>query len=132
MARLSGAAALFKDYNFRDPPLPRELTPYYYEARPLASIDQLVKFGDHVFFSRLPKITVPILIVQSKADDVVDPLSSQLIHDAVKSQIKELRWIEKEEKAGHIITTFEYPNRTKVFEWVADFIRRLEDSKGGR
>lgn len=36
--------------------------------------------------------------------------------------------IGKEEKAGHVITTFEYPNRPKVFQiqWVAEFIERLE------
>lgn len=127
MARLAGAAKLFKEYSFRDPPLPRELTPYYYEARPLASVEQLVKFGDHVFFFKLSQITIPILIVQSKADDVVEPVSAELIYNSVKSQIKELRWIEKEEKAGHVITTFEYPNRTKVFGWVADFIKGVED-----
>jgi carboxylesterase len=128
MARLAGPANLFKDYSFRDPPLPRELTPYYYEARPLRAVEQLVRFGDHVFFSSLSEITVPILIVQSRADDVVDPLSSELIHAKVKSAIKELRWIGEEEKTGHVITTFEYPSRAKVFGWVEEFIERLEKS----
>lgn len=126
LARLAGAAKLFTEYSFRDPPLPSEFTPYYYEARPLKGVEELVRFGDRVFFSDLPRITVPILIVQSRADDVVEPVSSELIHGGVKSTMKELRWIEKEEKAGHVFTTFEYPNRRVVFGWIADFIQRVE------
>ena len=135
MSRLAGAAKLFTDYSFRDPPLGREFVPYYYEARPLRGVEQLVRFGDHVFFFDLPRITIPVLIVQSRLDDVVEPVASELIHGGVKSKIKELRWIEKEEKAGHVFTTFEYLNRATVFGWIADFIQRVEqtgDQKGGR
>ncbi|MEW6233079.1 MAG: alpha/beta fold hydrolase [Chloroflexota bacterium] len=45
--------------------------------------------------SRLPRVTVPLLIVQSHRDTVVDPASAQAIFDRVSSREKRIAWFEK-------------------------------------
>ena len=51
--------------------------------------------------NNLSKITQPILIVQSKQDQVVHPKNAQFIYNSVASQQKELFYVEK---SSHVLT----------------------------
>jgi carboxylesterase len=68
----------------------------------------------------LSKITAPILVVQAKYDNRVDPKGAEYILEAVSSEVKELYYAEN---SGHVVVLD--IDREAVFKVVADFIRRL-------
>jgi carboxylesterase len=70
-----------------------------YRVNPLKGLIQLIKLQDEVR-PNLSKITQPVLIVQSKADRTIDPLSAQMLYDQIRSPVKELHWLEK---SGHCV-----------------------------
>jgi carboxylesterase len=72
----------------------------YYSATPLAAVPNLLKLirlakGD------LAKISAPILIIQSRDDQTVKPISAEIIYQGVSSQDKELLWLDE---GGHVCT----------------------------
>ncbi len=68
----------------------------------------------------LPMITQPILLVQSKKDQVVDYKNAQYIFDRVKSEKKELFYVEN---SSHVLTK-DY-DREKIFLKCYEFIEEL-------
>ena len=65
-----------------------------YTVNPLKGVVQLLKLQQQVL-PQLPKIHVPILIVQGKLDTTVDASVPQTIYDQVSSDVKEIHWMEK-------------------------------------
>lgn len=65
----------------------------------------------------LPKVAKPILIMQAKNDYMVSRKSPEMIYDGVKSEIKEIYWVEN---AYHVFVDDE-----KVHEKLAEFISRI-------
>jgi carboxylesterase len=87
-----------------------------YNAIPLKSLNsllQLIKTMEQV----LPKVDVPALVMQSKAEHTVIPDSAQYIYDRLLNTDKELVWLEH---SGHILTLD--MEREKVFNMVAEWI----------
>jgi len=68
----------------------------------------------------LSKITAPILVVQAKYDNRVDPQGAEKILEAVSSEVKELYYAEN---SGHVVVLD--VDREAVFKVTADFIRKL-------
>ena len=87
-----------------------------YNAIPLKSLNsllQLIKTMEEV----LPRITVPALIMQSKAEHTVVPDSAQYIYDRLPNPDKRLIWLEH---SGHIVTLD--MEREKVFNILAEWL----------
>lgn len=68
----------------------------------------------------LGRITCPTLIVQSRADPTVQPVSAQLIFDGIHSGKKSLLWLEE---SGHVVTLG--PEREQVFESSLALLRQV-------
>ena len=65
-----------------------------YTVIPLKGVIQLLKLQKEVLL-KLELIRRPILIVQGKLDTTVDPSVPQTIYNGVRSNIKEIYWMEK-------------------------------------
>lgn len=115
---LTGIVRFFVKFNVR--PLKEEFKPYYYEERAMSAIYQLVKLTRHV--RRIAdKVTIPILIVQSRADKTVKPKGAEFLYNEVASQDKNIFWLED---APHVLTTQENPREKEVFEQVGLFMQQ--------
>ncbi len=68
----------------------------------------------------LSKITQPILIIQSKKDQVVNYQNAQLIYDSISSKIKEIYFVEK---SSHVLTK-DY-DRESIFSKSFEFAESL-------
>jgi carboxylesterase len=90
-----------------------------YPQNPLRSIGELSRLLGAMRAS-LPQITVPVLLIHSRDDDYVIRDSMQQIYAALGTPDKQMMWVEG---SGHVIT--EEPQREKVFEAAADFIKRV-------
>lgn len=101
----------------RDPFIEANLASY--DRTPLRSIGNLNRLIRQVK-KRLPKVTVPTLIIQARNDQTVDPKSAPYILEKISSTEKQLSWYEK---SSHIITLDK--ERRKVFAEVEAFIERL-------
>lgn len=87
-----------------------------YQTTPLKclqSLLQLIKTMDTV----LPLVTVPALVLQSKAEHTVLPESAQYIYDRLSSHDKKLVWLDR---SGHIVTLD--MERDKVFHILAEWL----------
>lgn len=76
----------------------RSDTPYgdtNYRSMPVASLAEL-KALMKASRERLKDVTVPVLVVQSRHDDVVDPDSATLIMEALDTVEKRLEWVESD------------------------------------
>lgn len=65
-----------------------------YKVNPLKGVLQILRLQKEVR-ACLPKINQPILIVQGRQDQTIDPQSAQMIYDRVSSTEKELHWMEQ-------------------------------------
>jgi carboxylesterase len=66
----------------------------------------------------LPQVRTPLLIIHSRRDGTVKPISAQIIYDRVASVEKKIIWFEK---SGHeMMRDLE---REAVFETIVDFLR---------
>lgn len=63
----------------------------------------------------------PILIVQSKNDEIIDPQSAHIIYNDVESLNKELIWFEK---SGHVITLDQ--EKHELHEAIYNFLENLD------
>ena len=99
--------------------------PYYsYSVMPLKSVQSLMSLIETVR-SQLPKLDKPILILQSKREHTVDPVSAQIIYDEVGSTDKKIYWLER---SGHSIATDK--EREFVFREVSIFFNQSNTEKG--
>lgn len=98
--------------------------PYFnYSIMPLKSVQNLMTLIDTVR-PQLARLDKPILILQSRREHTVDPVSAQIIYDEVGSQEKKLRWLER---SGHSIVTDR--EREFVFREVIIFFNQSETEK---
>jgi carboxylesterase len=98
--------------------------PYFnYSVMPLKSVQSLMTLIDAVRRD-LPRLDKPILILQSRCEHTVDPVSAQIIYDEVGSEDKKLRWLER---SGHSIMTDQ--EREFVFREVIIFFNQTETEK---
>jgi len=65
-----------------------------YTVNPLQAAAQLNKMQNETR-RRLPRIHQPVLIVQGRLDDTIDPRSGEVILREVASSVKEMHWLEK-------------------------------------
>jgi carboxylesterase len=68
----------------------------------------------------LPKVSVPVLLIHSRADGGVPPENMQRIYNALGSSDKSMLWLEN---SGHVVTRDQ--EREKVFEAALAFVERL-------
>ncbi|MBF0107109.1 MAG: alpha/beta fold hydrolase [Deltaproteobacteria bacterium] len=73
---------------------------------------------------KLGKLTTPIRIIQSKKDQVIAPLSANIIYENVASQIREICWFEK---SGHEM--MQDLESEKVFEAIMQFVKKFKKEK---
>lgn len=92
-----------------------------YQLFPIAAVRSLLQLSEKVR-EELPEITAPLLIIQSRADQTVDPESARLLYDTVSSPRKELVWLSR---SNHVISV-DYEAET-VFEETARFLGELVD-----
>lgn len=74
--------------------------------------------------NELELLYAPLLVVQSRNDDVIDPKSAQIIYDGVESYKKELKWFEN---AGHVITLSK--EKDQLHEDILMFLNNLDWSQ---
>lgn len=69
----------------------------------------------------LDMVYAPLLVVQSKNDEIIDPNSAHIIYDEVESLKKELIWFEH---SGHVITLDK--EKEQLHEAVLKFLESLD------
>ncbi len=69
----------------------------------------------------LPKINVPVLLIQSRGDKVIEPNALDLLSERLTAHHKETLWLEK---SGHVITLD--VEHEIVYQRVAQFFSQLE------
>lgn len=89
---------------------------FWYDKYPTKCVASLVQMLPKIK-KQLRSITCPILVIQSKLDRTVDPISAQYIYDNVTSSNKELKWLYN---SGHVATLD--IEREQVFLWIEEFI----------
>lgn len=115
----------FKRYNYFG--IEKNQIGHAYENLPLKSIAEFVDLIK-ISSKNLDKVDEPILIIQSKIDNVVNPKSAQYVLDNVNSQQKEIIWVESIKHA--VIRDYEedtdqsIAERQKVFNDIYDFISK--------
>ena len=72
---------------------------------------------------RLPKITCPVLLMQSRIDSMVDPISAEIIAKNICSQTEVVYW----EHSGHILSLG--PERELAADKICEFIRESDLKK---
>ncbi|MEW5717522.1 MAG: alpha/beta fold hydrolase, partial [Chloroflexota bacterium] len=65
-----------------------------YAVNPLRAVVQLSQLQKEAR-RRLPRIEQPVLVIQGRLDQAIDPRSGQVILDEIGSREKELRWFER-------------------------------------
>ncbi|HHX97191.1 MAG TPA: alpha/beta fold hydrolase [Clostridia bacterium] len=73
---------------------------FSYEEIPVKAFQSLLEFKE-LLKTQLAKIKIPVLVVQTKNDGLVNPISAQFLYDSIKSKRKKLVWLEK---AEHLLT----------------------------
>lgn len=77
-----------------------EIYHYSYDVVPLKALHELTKLLK-VTRQKLDKVVSPILIVQSKNDELVHPNNAEIIFNKISSTDKRILWLEK---SHHVIT----------------------------
>lgn len=95
-----------------------------YDCMPLSGVKETWKLITYVKNHVLPKVKVPCLIIQSKADNTVRPLSAMFIYKKIKSTYKHIFWLKD---SRHVVTLFK--GRTEVYEEIKKFLKELEDER---
>ncbi|MBF0245232.1 MAG: alpha/beta hydrolase, partial [Planctomycetes bacterium] len=76
----------------------------------------------HACNQNLLRVQVPALIVQAKGDPVVNPVSAKIIHASIRSQRKELEYVDSDR---HIIILRE--GSEALFARIATFLVTLRN-----
>lgn len=99
-------------------PAAGEIHSVNYDVTPLSSLTSLldlIKQMDNL----LPNVTVPTLVVQSRAEHTVVPESASFIYNKLGSSEKKLIWLNK---SGHIVTLDN--ERDYVFREIGRFLAK--------
>jgi carboxylesterase len=89
-----------------------------YDCLPLRGVRETWKLITRCKRKVLKKVTAPCLIIQSKADHTVRPLSAQFIYKTIASRIKQIFYLEH---SRHVVTLFQ--EREQVFREIEQFIK---------
>ena len=89
-----------------------------YRHMPIRGLYELTRLVAHTK-SVIPKINCPVSVVQAEQDHVVDPISANIIYDALKTENKRLHWVPGK-KHGIV-----YSNVGNVHLTVTEFIQHL-------
>lgn len=102
--------------------LNQEMGRFSYQTIPLAALASLLELVKNMRRD-LPRIKVPVLVMQSKKDRVVLPKSGSYIFQQLSSNDKQMVWLEE---SGHLATLD--VERDKVYNLINEFIqnRKLE------
>jgi carboxylesterase len=98
-----------------------------YENLPLTTISEFVDLIK-ISAKSLNKIEEPVLIIQSKIDNVVQPKSTQYVFDNIRSEQKQILWVRSIKHA--VIRDYEddtnasIAERENVFNQIYDFISK--------
>lgn len=98
---------------------------YYYDVRPVEGIYQLMKLSEHVK-KVLHKIDIPIFIIQSKYDDIIDISGTIDSFEKFTTKNKKLE-ILNDKDIKHILTTDENPKKMEVFEKIYSWLSEVAD-----
>ncbi len=90
----------------------RPAYPYY----PMESAKEAIRLAEAVR-KFLPRVTKPVLIMQSDADHMSSKKSPRIIHRRVKSKIKEIYWVRD---AYHV-----FVNDRKVWKKITEFMLQV-------
>ncbi|MDD5489333.1 MAG: alpha/beta fold hydrolase [Candidatus Moranbacteria bacterium] len=85
-----------------------------YLRYPIESAKEVVRLSDATR-KFLPRVTKPVLVMQSTTDHMVSKRSPRMIADGVKSKIKEIFWIEN---VYHV-----FVGEKKVWEKIGEFVK---------
>lgn len=91
-----------------------------YTVNPLKAVLQFFELQRETR-QRLPRITQPILNIQGRLDVVIDPCNGEMIFREVKSQTKEMHWLEN---STHVLVLDQEWERAA--ELTLNFIRKIE------
>jgi len=103
--------------SFNDPELARRSTNYPRFATD--AFASLIAYAREIA-RRLPELHVPIRIIQTKADQIVDPESANIIYEKVSSTTREIVWFRR---SGHEMMMDMEADR--VFEEIMAFVLAL-------
>jgi len=90
-----------------------------YTVNPLKAVIQFLDLQREIR-QRLPRISQPLLNIQGRLDLVIDPRNGGVIFQEVKSQIKEMHWLEN---STHVVVLDQEWERAA--ELTLNFIRKL-------
>ena len=94
-----------------------------YSTYPTRSIAELKELID-VMHSSLPKIKIPVMLMQSRKDKSIKNNAIQSIYDSLGSTEKQILWVEN---SGHVITR--EPDKEIVFKAAKEFIEYTNKQK---
>lgn len=90
----------------------------YYSSRSIIQLNRLI----NVMREELPKISIPVLLVQSRQDATIPADSMDTIFNEIRSDDKSKFWVNN---SGHVV--IREPEREMIFTEVKSFLRRLEE-----
>jgi carboxylesterase len=89
-------------------------------GKTMPSLAELTMLVDDVK-EQLPEIDAPLLVIQSRNDEVIDSGSANVIYENAASERKQIKWYEK---SGHVITLG--PEKEDLHETVFEFLESLD------
>lgn len=92
-----------------------------YRYFPIKSVTDCLAVIRQSVFS-LPKVTAPLLILQTSSDYLVTKYSPLVIYNAVRSKYKQLQWL-KSNAGSHVLIS---PQTPDFFPSIKNFIQRIE------
>jgi carboxylesterase len=105
-----------KKSSTKDQVLNQEAGRFTYQLIPMAALTSLLQLIKEVK-GKLPRIKMPVLVIQSKNDRVVLPKSGHYIYEHLGGSDKQLVWLEK---SGHLATIDS--EQEVVFSLVKEFL----------
>ncbi|MBC7195941.1 MAG: alpha/beta fold hydrolase [Deferribacterales bacterium] len=104
-----------KKENFED-----RFADHYYNVRPVEGIYQLTKLSRHLI-PLLPEMKIPVYVVQSKYDDIIDSGYTEYYFKQIGTERKTIDILD-DNRVKHILTTDENPLMdnlfSKIYEWI--------------
>lgn len=113
---------------YQDAEVPAQLERYYYRRRPLAAIHQLNRLLRRLPML-LPRIDVPVLIINGRGDRTIDLASAQELAEKIGSQQRTVRVLGPE--VPHLLTTAENPRRAEVLQLIQLFLQEIPAPNAG-
>lgn len=112
---------LFQKYSARE--IRPEHKDYFYDRAPLAAVHELMKLSAQVR-ARAGNIDAPTLIIQSRADPLVNPAGARAFYDRMKNANRSLAWLDV---PVHNLVTEENREVNRTLRQVWEFLNHLEE-----